>query len=369
MNRSTRALSWHRKLIWGLLVSGVIVSLPEALLRLCLFEVPVPPPATLCAWPSADAQMTDLGYFLRPDMTCFYDLRPGARYSYEDGPADVINESGMRGPNIPRGAKNAVRIACFGDSSTFGMCVSEELTWVRQLEGLLREARQRRNLETINAGVIGYTVYQGRAKYHARVRTLKPDVALLAFGAINEQLPAMGASDVARGATWGHEYYRHVHGIADRVWALRTVQLVGQKALEARQRERTALMAAWHRAYGEFEAGRPYQSRMSYDEFRTCLTQFIDDLRHDKCLPILVNPHRRESTEKRYPQVLPLSEVILDVARSSDVLLLDCNELFKQNPNYETEYFADTHHPNECGNRVIAAAAAEFLLPIVGALP
>src|SRR5262245_61103169 len=102
MTRSTRTLSWNRKLIWGLLLSGVILALHEAVLPLCLYEVPVPPPATLCAWPSADAQMTDLGYFLRPDETCFYDLRPGARYSYHNSVWDVVNESGMRGPNIPR---------------------------------------------------------------------------------------------------------------------------------------------------------------------------------------------------------------------------------------------------------------------------
>jgi lysophospholipase L1-like esterase len=34
--------------------------------------------------------------------------------------------------------------------------------------------------------------------------------------------------------------------------------------------------------------------------------------------------------------------------------------LFKAQPNFEAEYFSDTHHPNARGNRVIAEALAQF---------
>jgi lysophospholipase L1-like esterase len=308
--------------------------------------------------------MADLGYFLQPDEACFYDLRPGSRYGYRDIAMDVINENGLRGPDIIRQPKSAVRIVCLGDSSTFGMCVSEQMTWVRQLEGILRE-RLGRNIEAINGGVIGYTVLQGLHKYETKLRAYEPDIAMLAFGAINEQMPALGATDVERARVWARDYQWHLRGISDHAWKLRFVQLLGRGVVEARWRDRRELVRKCQTAQASFDGGRHYQARMTYDEFEQYLTQFIEVLRRDQCLPILVNPHRRASTEQRYPQVVRLSEIIRQVGQANDVPVLDCNHLFKQNLNHEVDYFADTHHPNVWGNRVIAESAAEFLDPYV----
>src|SRR5262245_24432140 len=140
--------------------------------------------------------MQDLGYFLQPDPHAFYDLRPGAQYSYFGTPMDTINPDGFRGPSVRKEHAGCLRIACLGDSSTFGMCVSEALSWPRQLEGLLRERRTGKPIDVINAGVIGYSVLQGQRKYEAKVRPYNPDFAVLAFGAINDQMPAGDAPDL-----------------------------------------------------------------------------------------------------------------------------------------------------------------------------
>lgn len=356
-----RALSWRRKLFWGLLCTFVALGIPEIVLRLCLFRIRIPAPATVYAWPAADAQMNDLGFFLQPDEHCFYDLRPGVRYSYRNTPMDVINSAGLRGPDISPTKATAIRIACFGDSSTFGMCVSDQLTWVRQLEGLLRERHTGGNIETLNAGVVGYTVLQGKHKYESKVRPFHPAIALLAFGAINEKMPALGSSDLERDATWERDYRWHVRRVADCIWNLRTVQFAGRSLLELRARQRNQLIVQCQLGQANFEAGRAYQCRMSDDEFRETLTQFVMELKQDQCIPVLVNPHRRGSTEARYPQVLALSQAIFAVAETENIEVFDCNELFKRNPDYEREYFADTHHPNANGNRVIAEGAAQFL--------
>src|SRR5262245_16666817 len=94
--RVRRALGWKRKVVWGLLVTAIAFGVPEMALRVCLFRVRIPAPATVYAWPAADAQMDDLGFFLQPDENCFYDLRPGARYSYRNSTMDVINAAGFR---------------------------------------------------------------------------------------------------------------------------------------------------------------------------------------------------------------------------------------------------------------------------------
>src|SRR5206468_3871404 len=108
--------------------------------------------------------------------------------------------------------------------------------------------------------------------------------------------------------------------------------------------------------------------RLSYEEFAQCLEKLLDAIGKDGSTAILMNPHRRESTEQRFPQLLQLSQIILAIGAERAVPVFDCNQQFKRNPNYEAEYFADTHHPNAKGNRVIAEGLSEFLCEHIEAL-
>ena len=42
-------------------------------------------------------------------------------------------------------------------------------------------------------------------------------------------------------------------------------------------------------------------------------------------------------------------------ATKSNLFIVDMNAAFKQNPNWATQYFADTVHPNDAGYQVMAA--------------
>ncbi len=68
--------------------------------------------------------------------------------------------------------RGTLRVVCFGDSSTFGIGARMQDTWPAQLQDMLAEDANRgtpaspevsgaRRVEVINAGVPGYTSYQG----------------------------------------------------------------------------------------------------------------------------------------------------------------------------------------------------------------
>lgn len=99
-----------------------------------------------------------------------------------DAPAWVeTNSHGLRMREIPAEKPPGVfRIACLGDSCTFGWMVPEETCYPRMLETLLRE--EGRNVEVLNFGVPGYTSFHGKRQFENQVLRFGPDIAALAFG-------------------------------------------------------------------------------------------------------------------------------------------------------------------------------------------
>lgn len=76
---------------------------------------------------------------------------------------------------------NVIRIACLGDSYTFGQGTRQEDTFVRRIETILNDnsAGQGPRYETMNFGVCGYCTRQERICYERIASTFKPTIALL----------------------------------------------------------------------------------------------------------------------------------------------------------------------------------------------
>jgi hypothetical protein len=112
------------------------------------------------------------------DYDCFYRL----------------NRHGLRGPEPPPKSKSTFRILAIGDSYVFGWGVDEPDTWVRQLEGLFRDAG--RSVEVINGGMPGNSPvdYEERAEY--LIPDFQPDlvlVCILQCSDIQELPPFVGS--------------------------------------------------------------------------------------------------------------------------------------------------------------------------------
>jgi len=98
----------------------------------------------------------------------------------------ALDGDGFRSPSFDVAKSPGVlRVACVGDSWTFGMNVNQDQTYPARLDGLIR---QRRPVEVMNFGVLGYSSFQGLELVKRRVLDFQPDVLVIGF--------AMNDSDI-----------------------------------------------------------------------------------------------------------------------------------------------------------------------------
>ncbi len=96
-----------------------------------------------------------------------------------------INSFGFRGPEFEFAKPaNTIRVLCLGDSCTFGTGgLADSDTYPVLLEGLLNKDQNARNFEVINAGMPGFSVYDGFILLKQRqLMNLKPDFIIICYG-------------------------------------------------------------------------------------------------------------------------------------------------------------------------------------------
>jgi hypothetical protein len=93
---------------------------------------------------------------------------------------ETVNAEGFRGAEISREKPSGVfRVACLGDSVTFGWGVSDAETYEAVLEGRLREGGLR--CEVLNAGVNAYCANQEYVYLREKVLDYAPDLVTIGF--------------------------------------------------------------------------------------------------------------------------------------------------------------------------------------------
>jgi len=120
----------------------------------------------------------------REDPELFWTLVPG----YVRG--DVrINRLGLRGPELlAEKPPDVYRIVLLGDSVTFGFRVAEHETYAARLETHLNGEHYRyprrgfEHTQVLNAGVTGYSSWQGRKWYEALASRFAPALVIVMFG-------------------------------------------------------------------------------------------------------------------------------------------------------------------------------------------
>jgi hypothetical protein len=118
--------------------------------------------------------------FFRPDPTLFWELLPDLDHVPPHYYGDVTNDDGQRMRHGVGAKDGRLRVACFGDSCTYGLGLRIDDSWPSVMG---RDAA----LEVINAGVPGYSSYQGALYADMRCPRWKPDVVVAEFG-INDSL-------------------------------------------------------------------------------------------------------------------------------------------------------------------------------------
>jgi lysophospholipase L1-like esterase len=95
----------------------------------------------------------------------------------------ALDSRGYRNAEIALARKPGVlRVACIGDSWTFGMNVDQDRSYPARLAEVLRAALGGTPVEVVNFGVLGYSSFQGRQLLTSAVFDFQPDIVALGFG-------------------------------------------------------------------------------------------------------------------------------------------------------------------------------------------
>ncbi|HMF94635.1 MAG TPA: SGNH/GDSL hydrolase family protein [Vicinamibacterales bacterium] len=111
-------------------------------------------------------------------------FNPALPAEFRDRPTWTIslNSQGFRSGEFAAANAGTLRVACIGDSWTFGMNVDQDRTYPNRLREDLRAAGGASNVDVENFGVLGYSSFQGLELLKARVLDRHPDVVAIGFG-------------------------------------------------------------------------------------------------------------------------------------------------------------------------------------------
>jgi lysophospholipase L1-like esterase len=306
-----------------------------------------------------------------PDGHLGARLAPAKTYQLKSGGVCSINNLGFRRNGDLSYAKPAgtFRIVALGGSSTFSYEVSDEHTWTAILEEKLRSFYGDEEIEVINAGVPGYSVFDSKVNYLYRIRPMFPDVVLVyhtwndmkLFGAL-ERDSVIGKGFHRESAT--KQFLRKFQ----LAWRLRNVY---HQYIVPRQRENR---------YGDSGSGETAIAidgpahrweRKNFEDFALLLSA-------DGVLPVFVSQATLLSTdnlddpdvransyteyaglpiEQVFAQWQSVSEIIQDVADQNNLQFVDAFRLCPSN----FDHFFDHVHLTETGNRAVAEIIFESL--------
>jgi lysophospholipase L1-like esterase len=283
----------------------------------------------------------------RHDPLLFWSLRPHARAP--DG-GRWINSDGLRGPEVGPKQAGEVRILSLGESTTFAAKMAYDQTYSAVLEQGLNDGSRETHVRVLNAGVPGYTLFQGVQFLLHRSLPFEPDLVLLYFG-YNDFLPVAFLAERAGDATGGKG------GLND--WELfdrrqqlprRFVSFLIQNSnlarglLQLRRREPADL------------AVNPYRPRVPAEHRRKLLElarQFCED--HGIELVVVIPIYRS------FPEHAAL---LRSFTQTSGVLAVDLpRDLPPRFERHRETYFSDDAHPTPEGHRLIAGAIHEVVSP------
>ena len=288
------------------------------------------------------------------DPELFWRFRPGLERPDASGPLFGIlsNSQGLREDHeIPRPkGEGEIRVLFLGDSCTFGEFLSHTDSFVQGVEDRLRSGLPGAAVECINAGVPGYTLFQGWRFLETEGYGYEPDVVVVYFG-WNE------------GASWGGgsdpEQYEAVQAqlpVRPLRWS-RICRMLWQAAGSSTPAE------------GDGQASRVRRPRLRPDEFRDLLARVRESTGSRGVeLLVLVGPHRNNIAGipgRRSPYQIEAGDYCGSISFGSADGCIDTvpaiQAMAATHP--ASALFHDPVHPTARTNRRIAGLVAAKLEP------
>ncbi|MCG3132980.1 MAG: hypothetical protein HMLKMBBP_00066 [Planctomycetes bacterium] len=316
------------------------VALLELGLRAAGWTRPVDPPLYRFSGPVGGEWLDGEASPMRRDPHLFWRLKPG----WTDGGAPV-NARGYRTPEVaipkPAGVR---RVACIGDSVTFGLPLEMHEAWPARLERLMR-GRGEARAECVNFGVPGYASLQGLRVAEIDAPAYAPDVVVAAFGHFNDFVPAVGRTDAEQRPP---AFWR----------TLRIVELAatvaGRTDARAAPDERRILRELDTR---DFTGKR----RTPPADFESNLRAIVAAARAAGAAPVLLACPLPAETVRRNPAALEYADITRRVASELGVPLADGWRAFAASARSDDALFRDFCHPSPFGQDLLAAAVLEAI--------
>lgn len=120
---------------------------------------------------------------VEPHGTAGYRAKPGAEFRYRNGTVAHVNRQRFRGPEValPKPA-GTVRIVLLGGSTTFGWGVNDDQSIDAHLRELLPARLPGRRVEVVNAALDGYDSWQLLERVRGDVLAIDPDLLIVNTG-------------------------------------------------------------------------------------------------------------------------------------------------------------------------------------------
>lgn len=170
MKKTARRVKIYALFIIGFLLIGIIAF--EVYLRTTNFSFN--PPFFEEDIPFINRENVKREGLYKFDFSLFWKYRPSA--------SEQINSLGFRDREFSIAKKEQFRIVVLGDSCTAGHQLPSEDTYVKHLERLLDNYGEGRDYEVINAGVPGYTSFQGLRYFRRIAQKYNPDLVIAHYG-------------------------------------------------------------------------------------------------------------------------------------------------------------------------------------------
>lgn len=269
---------------------------------------------------------------------------------YDDG-IFTIDSDGFRDREYAREkGKDAFRILCLGDSSTFGINMALSKVYHKKLERRLNEDFGSPDLrfEVINAGVAGYSSLQGLSLYKYKGSHYHPDAVTFYFG-INDPVKRFYLSD--------KEIMRsNVPPF---------VKVFTNKVLLRSASYRVLRKAVLALAGRNAAVGRENKARVSKEDYRNNVLELNRLCKKNGSRLILISPPLCKDNARdweRYEDVIAYRKVLEDAARDFQIPLITINEMTERAEAPSKDYFHGKTHPNKYGHELIARYLYNYLV-------
>lgn len=291
--------------------------------------------------------------FFRRDHNLFWKFRPNQviRSNFIVEGEYRINFFGLRNKEFSeKKPEGVLRIICLGNSNTFGWKQKEEDAYPQQLQKLFDANRPELKLEVINAGITGYSSYQGKIFLREKILKLQPDLVTVNYG-WNDLLPAK-------------------FGIQDKEQKLPPQWVLDIQNLFSRTTLYQVLKSLWVGSFAKREGIKKGAARVSLPDFQQNLIE-IERTCRENGVPVvfLTNPIASieafwgpGKTSKVHILNKAYNDAIIGLSDTHNFYVLDVTALFLHRADLYDNGKTDFIHYNALGHKLVAQILYEYLL-------